>query len=158
MQLYLIFSVCSRVPQHLNLGTIDIFGWIFLCCVCVDVRACLILCIIECVAASLTPTHCMPVTHPSPSATNKNDSMHCFLGDKTTSIVTWHVSLQVRAMILMQVCMRQNMRLQKLASVNTLLPHFIFILSCQIQSKPFCRDLVLHGPLRFSLLKPDRIV
>lgn len=89
-----MLSVCSRGPQHLNLGTIDI-----LCCVCVGgwdrgMRARLILCIIECLAASLTPTHCTPVTHPSPSVTNKNDPVHYFLEGKTT----WYAGLQVRGL------------------------------------------------------------
>lgn len=46
MQLFVMLSVGSSDPQPFNLGIIDIFGWIILCCVCRELGVCLVLGII----------------------------------------------------------------------------------------------------------------
>ena len=62
------FDILSN-PGFLSLGTVDIWGWIILCCG-------KLMCIIEYLAASWIPPHWKPVVHPI-IATTKNASRHC---------------------------------------------------------------------------------
>ena len=62
------FDILSTLG-FLSLGTVDIWGWIILCCG-------KMMCIVEYLAASWIPPHWKPVVHPT-TATTKNVSRHC---------------------------------------------------------------------------------